>query len=110
MRKVLEIDPLLLQNTNQTNIKSVSHKEEAVVAITGMSINQKYLGMEFYIVACKPEEIEVGYGLSKESLARIGKLILELIVFLKIGIDADWNVTEVIEEERCIYSMTNNGI
>ncbi|QXJ35508.1 hydrogenase maturation protease [Saccharolobus shibatae] len=72
-----------------------------------------YENKDFYIVACKPEEIEVGYGLSKECFLRIEKLIPEFMTFLKkLGIDADFNVMEIIEEikERCAYSTISNGI
>jgi hydrogenase maturation protease len=77
------------------------------------TILKLYEDKEFYIVTCKPEEIEVGYGLSKECLLRIEKLIPEFTAFLKkLEINADFRVRDIIEElkKRCAYSTTSNGI
>ncbi|AAK41460.1 Hydrogenase formation/expression factor related protein [Saccharolobus solfataricus P2] len=72
------------------------------------TILKLYEDKQFYIIVCKPEEIQIGYGLSKDCLLRIEKLIPEFKAFLKkLGIDADFNVMDIIEEikERCVNTL-----
>jgi len=68
------------------------------------SVVNLYKDKTFYLVACKPERIDIQYGLSKECKSRVRELIPILIKFLSgLGVQLLGNQEEIVNyiEKGC---------
>ncbi|QIW23924.1 hydrogenase maturation protease [Sulfolobus sp. S-194] len=74
----------------------------------GLSILLKmYDNKKFYLIACKPESIDIREGLSEKCIERIEKILPIFKRFLEEqGIKTNFNIPDIIRyiKEKCVYN------
>lgn len=87
-------------------VSQFSEKDLSLHSLGLQTVMEIYPDKKFFVVACRPNSIELGQGLSQDLVVEVGHFIPKLAQFLK-SFNVEINTEEVIKyiREECSYNL-----